>query len=62
MTTGRNNIHFLVVAGGNIPIIVAMFRGKRNWAGGSFNWKTGPNTYEILYILSNEKDDHYILF
>ena len=44
MTSGRNIIHFLVVAGGNIPKIVVMFPGKRNRAGGSFNCKTDPKT------------------
>ena len=61
MTSGSNNIHFVVVAGGNIPIIVVLFPGKRNWVGGSINLKNDPNTYGSLYIPSNEKEDHDIL-
>ena len=61
MTNGSNNIQFLAVAGGSILKIVGMFLGRRNWAGGSFNCKTDPNTYESLYIPSNEQEAHYIL-
>ena len=62
MTSGNNIIHFLAVSRGNIPIIAIMFLGKRNSAGGSFNYKTDSQTYASLYIPLNKQGAHYIVF
>ena len=44
MISDTNSIHFLVVAGGNIPKNVVMFPKRMNSEGGSFNYKTNPKT------------------
>ena len=53
MTNGSNNIHFLVVAGGNFLIIVFMFPRKEELSRWLIKLKIDPKTSESIYP-SNE--------